>query len=92
MTEWYGNDRVQIKFNNSTKGNNIDVGDPLNYEVLIVVVGPRSKLREVGHTSNEFRLYRYTNEEVQHWKSKGGKHYCAKGRISKCLAKSSLHA
>ena len=88
-----GNDdsgRVQIKFNNSIKGTNIDVGDPNKYETLMVVIGPSSKLKEKNHGAHEFKLYRYTKDEVLSWKSKGNKYYCAKTRLIKCIAKASL--
>lgn len=31
--------RVQVKFNNSPTGNNINVGDPDKYEELVVILG-----------------------------------------------------
>ncbi|OQZ07416.1 MAG: hypothetical protein B6D36_00025, partial [Planctomycetes bacterium UTPLA1] len=82
-----GQDRVQIKFNNSTKGNNINVGNPKDYEVLVVVIGPNSKLREKDHGPSEFRLYRYTRTEVLAWKSRSGDFYCAKSRLAACKSK-----
>lgn len=82
-----GEDRVQVKFNNSTKGNNINVGNPEDYEVLVVVIGPNSKLREKDHGPSQFRLYRYTNTEVLAWKSQGGDFYCAKSRLKACKSK-----
>lgn len=82
--------KVQIKFNNSTEGNNINVGNPKDYETLIVVIGPRSKLREEDHGPNEFRLYRYSKGEVKSWESKSGGYYCAKERLANCAAKKSL--
>lgn len=82
--------RVQIKFNNSTEGNNINVGDPKGYETLVIVVGPQSKLREDDHGPHEFRLYRYSNEDVLAWKSKSNRYYCAKERLAGCATKKSL--
>lgn len=84
---FHGEDRVQIKFNNSTEGNNINVGNPGNYEVLIVVLGPRSKLREAGHREGEFRLYWYTSAEVQAWARESGNFYCARERLASCGSK-----
>jgi len=85
-----GKDRVQIKFNNSIKGNNINVGDPKDYDLLVVVIGPRSKLREQDHGSTEFRLYRYTKAEVLTWKLDSGNFYCAKGRLEACKSKHNI--
>lgn len=85
-----GTDRVQIKFNNSTKGNNIDVGDPKDYELLVIVIGPRSKLREADHGPSEFRLYRFTNTEVPKWQAPSGSFYCAKKRLVSCQSKHKL--
>jgi hypothetical protein len=82
-----GSDRVQIKFNNSTKGNNINVGNPKDYEILVVVIGPRSKLREKDHEPSEFRLYRYTKAEVLSWRGSSGSFYCAKARLAACESK-----
>lgn len=85
-----GKDRVQIKFNNSTKGKNIDVGDPNDYEVLVVVIGAKSKLREVDHGPAEFRLYRYAKAEVLSWRTANGNFYCAKLRLASCLSKHNI--
>lgn len=82
--------RIQIKFNNSEKGNNVNVGDPYKYERLIVVIGPSSKLREEGHSHNEFRLYSFESSIVKKWKSTSGKYYCAKTKLTECSNKSSL--
>lgn len=73
--------RVQIKFNNSPTGNNINVGNPDNYDELVVVIGPRSKLRESQHEPGEFRFYRFSSTEV------APNFYCAKERIANCRNK-----
>jgi hypothetical protein len=87
-----GSSRVQIKFNNSTAGNNINVGNPNDYDVLVVVIGSRSKLREADHSQNEFRLYRYAADEVKTWKTKSNNYYCAKEKLASCAEKSSLES
>jgi hypothetical protein len=79
--------RVQIKFNNSPTGNNINVGDPKNYDELVVVIGPRSKLRETEHKPGEYRFYRFESAEVRLWKSGVNNFYCAKTRIASCTNK-----
>lgn len=85
-----GEKRIQVKFNNSPTGNNINVGRPSDYELLVVVIGPRSKLREPNHAANEFRLYRFSSEEVHLWQASGGGYYCAKARLAACKSKHSL--
>lgn len=82
--------RVQVKFNNSPAGNNINVGNPELYEELVVVIGPRSKLRERDHLQDEFRFYRFTSDDVRPWKTGKGSFYCAKERLSSCLSKQIL--
>lgn len=85
-----GDERVEIKFNNSTAGNNINAGSPAKYDALVVVVGPRSKLREADHKVNEFRMYRFASAEVVRWKTVKSNYYCAKERLVSCGAKLSL--
>lgn len=79
--------RVQIKFNNSPTGNNINVGNPDNYDELVVVIGPRSKLRESQHEPGRFRFYRFSSTEVALWKTGRNNFYCAKERIANCRNK-----
>lgn len=87
-----GSSRVQIKFNNSAAGNNIDVGNPNDYDVLVVIIGSRSKLREADHRQNEFRLYRYAADVVKTWKTRSNNYYCAKEKLTSCAEKSSLES
>lgn len=87
---FYEGRRVQVKFNNSPTGNNINVGDPATYEELVVVVGPRSKLRERDHLKGEFRFYRFTSDEIRPWKSARGHFYCAKERLAGCASKHTI--
>jgi hypothetical protein len=82
--------RVQVKFNNSPTGNNINVGNPDKYEELIVVLGPKSKLREEDHGSGEFRFYRFESNEVRPWRTRGESYYCAKERIRNCTNKHAI--
>lgn len=79
--------RVQIKFNNSPTGNNINVGNPEKYDELVVVIGPRSKLRESEHQPGEFRFYRFSSAEVTPWQTGRNNFYCAKERIANCTNK-----
>ena len=82
--------RVQVKFSNSPTGNNINVGHPNTYEELVVVLGPKSKLREVGHAPGEFRFYRFSSEEVKLWRTQKESFYCAKERIRNCKSKRTI--
>lgn len=82
--------RVQVKFNNSPTGNNINVGNPEKYEELVVVLGPKSKLREADHWPGEFRFYRFASEEVKPWRTLNNSFYCAKERIRNCTTKHTL--
>lgn len=79
--------RVQVKFNNSPTGNNINVGNPEQYDELVVVIGARSKLREIEHQPGEFRFYRFTSDNVRPWRTARGSFYCAKERLANCLSK-----
>lgn len=82
--------RVQVKFNNSAAANNINVGNPEQYDELIVVLGPKSKLREPDHKSGEFRFYRFSSEAVKQWRGPSQGYYCAKLTIRNCANKSVL--
>lgn len=84
------NGRVQIKFSNSVKSNNINVGLPTKYERLIIVIGPNSKLKESEHLTNEFRLYNFPSSVVKEWESPSGNYYCAKAKLINCSDKSIL--
>ncbi|UMY49291.1 DUF6998 domain-containing protein [Pseudomonas azotoformans] len=79
--------RVQIKFNNSPTGNNINLGNPEKYDEVVVVIGPRSKLRESEHQPGEFRFYRFSSSEVRPWRTGNNNFYCAKERIVNCTNK-----
>ncbi len=82
--------RVQVKFNNSPTGNNINVGDPDKYEELVVILGPRSKLREADHGQGEFRVYRFESNDVRPWCTGKNKYYCAKERLRNCTSKQTI--
>ena len=55
--------RIQVKFHGGTS-NTVDCGNPDNYDELIVVLGPRSKLRPVGAAST-FLIYRISSDLVK---------------------------
>ena len=64
---------------NSPKGTNLSVGNPENYDELIIIIGPRSRLRKED-VNYSFHVYRFTANEVKTlMRRKSGHHYCAKG-------------
>jgi len=58
------NEKVQIKVHNSPQGTNLSVGDPEKYDHLIVLIGPKSRLR-IGVSDESFHSYRFTSSEVK---------------------------
>ncbi|TGU74578.1 hypothetical protein E4633_03695 [Geomonas terrae] len=72
-----GNRRVQVKVHNSPEGTNLNVGDPEKYDELIVILGPRSRLRP-GSRSFTFHFYRFTAAEVEADMKRSSGYYCAK--------------
>lgn len=72
------NKKVQVKVHNSPEGTNLSVGNPEKYDHLIVLIGPRSKLR-IGDVDESFHSYRFTSREVKKKMARKSGHYCAKG-------------
>jgi hypothetical protein len=56
--------KVQIKYSNSPDSKNIDLGNPDNYQELIVVLGRDSAHRMAGEPDVEYVFYRYSSSEV----------------------------
>lgn len=78
----------QIKFHNAKVGTNINVGNPKNYDFLIIVIGPNSKIKEATHTRTEYRIYKFTKAEVLCWGKRDEKSfYCAKEKLEKTSKK-----
>ena len=75
---YIGKKKVQVKVHNSPKGTNMSAGNPAKYDELIVLIGPRSKLR-IGSVSDSFHVYRFTAKEVNEKMKRDSGHYCAKG-------------
>jgi len=73
-----GDETVQVKVHNSPEGTNLSVGNPDKYDLLIVLIGPRSKLR-IGGRDESFHSYRFTSAEVKKLMARSSGHYCAKG-------------
>lgn len=68
---------VQVKVHNSPERTNLSVGDPYKYQHLIVLLGPKSRLR-IGLRDKSFHIYRFTSEEVKNTMARKSGHYCAK--------------
>ena len=73
-----GKSRVQVKVHNSPAGTNLSVGNPEQYDELIVIVGPRSRLR-VSEVDATFHVYRFPSAEVKRLMKRNSGHYFAKG-------------
>ena len=58
--------RVQVKYHGSTTRTNINLGNPEEYENLLVVLGPHSKLRSENN-SGEYLVYRMSAEDVRQY-------------------------
>ena len=73
-----GDSRVQVKVHNSPKGTNLSVGNPDNYDELIVILGPGSRLR-VSAIKASFHAYRFSSAIVKRLMKRKSGYYCAKG-------------
>lgn len=80
--------RVQIKTHNSPEGTNLSVGDPNSYDELMIVIGPRSRLRPQlkDISSNSFLIYRFTSDKVRSLMKRPSGYYCAKGALTAAQA------
>ena len=69
---------VQVKYHGSPTRTNIDLGDPNQYDNLLVVLGPGSLLRSTAH-SEEFLVYRMSSATAKsHLNQKKGTYSCGK--------------
>lgn len=73
-----GDSRIQVKVHNAPVGKNISVGDPDNYDELIILIGPRSSLRNFDNQSS-FHVYRFSSDEVKKAMERPSGFYCARG-------------
>lgn len=74
--------RVQVKAHNSPKGTNLSVGSPEKYDELIVLIGPRSRLR-VGPAGDSFHVYRFSSAHVEEEFRREKGCYCARKGLEK---------
>lgn len=75
------NEKVQVKVHNSPKGTNLSAGNPDKYDHLIVLIGPKSRLR-IGGVGESFHAYRFTSVEVKKLMARKSGHYCAKAILN----------
>lgn len=73
--------KVQVKAHNSPKGTNLSVGNPEYYDELIVLIGPRSRLR-VGPPGQSFHVYRFASVYVETTFRRASGCYCAKRALA----------
>ncbi len=67
--------RTQIKFHNSPTRTNIDLGQPTQYDRVVVVLGPDSKLHPKGKSEGKVVLFIFDSDHVKkEFKSK--KSFC----------------
>ncbi|HEY41618.1 MAG TPA: hypothetical protein G4O18_07140 [Dehalococcoidia bacterium] len=59
-----GKSRVAVRLNNCPVGNPARLTEPLDFDELIVVLGPNCLLRPEG-VASDFIFYRFTPEEVR---------------------------
>jgi hypothetical protein len=59
-----GKSRVAVRLNNCPVGNPVRLTEPLDFDELIVVLGPTCLLRPAG-VASDFIFYRFTTEEVR---------------------------
>ena len=75
-------DRVQIKFHNSVTRTNINVGDPSQYDRLLIVLGPESRLHPGGVHVGKYCFYEFTALIVEQCFKTNKGFYCAKVALS----------
>jgi len=59
-----GKSRVAVRLNNCPVGNPVRLTEPLDFDELIVVLGPNCLLRPEG-VASDFVFYRFTPDEVR---------------------------
>lgn len=73
--------RVQIKYGGGKK-TNIDLGDPLTYEEIYVVLGKDSIVRKYQHEA-DFLVYKLTSDEVKNiGRTNKRKYSCGSNRFA----------
>lgn len=78
---YIGRKKVQVKVHNSSKGTNLAVGNPEKYDKLIVIIGPRSRLRH-DNSVHSFHVYHFRSDEVKTLMARASGYYCAKAILN----------
>lgn len=79
-----GKKRVQVKTHNSSTRTNLSVGQPHEYDELIIIIGPKSRLRiDTTTTSdqNSFHAYRFRSNEVERLMRRTSGFYCCRATL-----------
>lgn len=75
-----GDSKIQVKVHNAPIGTNVSVGNPAKYDQIIILIGPRSRLRNTDKKLS-FHIYRFTSIEVRETMKRSSGFYCAKGTL-----------
>lgn len=74
-----GGKRVQVKYAGGKK-TNLDLGDPLAYDELYVVMGEESVVRNANEPG-DFLVYRFLSEDVRTMQKPKGNYSCGKAAL-----------
>jgi hypothetical protein len=70
--------KTRVQVNNCPTGTKVMLAGPLEFEQLVVILGPNSTLRPDG-LEDTFVLYRFTRQEViEQFKTPGGRYIAGK--------------
>jgi hypothetical protein len=73
-----GTAKTRVQVNNCPTGTKVMLAEPLEFEQLVVVLGPNCALRPEG-LEETFILYRFTRQEViERFKTPGGRYVAGK--------------
>lgn len=80
-----GGMKIQIKYSDSSKIENIDIGNPSSYDKLIVILGPNSKHKQ--DNSDLFSAYVFSRADLEKNLSKTnqGKYTLTKNKLCELL-------
>lgn len=68
---------VQVKYHGSTTRTNVDLGNPDSYQNILVVLGPESLLRNKNY-SQDFLVYRMSENDVRSYRNSNNTYSCGK--------------
>jgi hypothetical protein len=67
-----GGKKIQIKFSDSPDAKNIDLGNPLLYDALILVLGKRSAHRMPDDSDADYIFYKFSKADIGKFKVTSG--------------------